>query len=92
MLLTSGNPAKMPIRQPDAACLRRQIADVAAAQGGGSADYYLDLLGKVEPTCPPTEEDCSWRLGSYLGAYEDSRVIEDAVAVVQRRSPLMGIR
>jgi hypothetical protein len=82
----------MPIRLPNADSIRRQIADTAAAIGGEPADRYLSLLGNVEPTWPPTADDTPWRLGSYLGAYEDSLAIERAVTAVQRRSPFMRVR
>lgn len=92
MLLTNGAPPQMPMRLPNAETIRRQIADTAAAMRGEPADRYLDLLGDVEPTWPPTTDDSPWRLSFYLGAYEDGVAIERAITVVQRRSPLMRVR
>jgi len=88
----SGAAPQMPIRLPNAETIRRQIADAAAALRGEPADRYLELLGSVEPTWPPTAEHSPWRLTSYLGAYEDSVVIERAITVVLQRSPLMRVR
>jgi hypothetical protein len=82
----------MPIRLPNAESIRRQIADAAASLKGEPTDRYLALLGSVEPTWPPTADDSPWRLASYVGAFEDSLAIERAVAVVQRRMPLMRVR
>jgi len=81
----------MPIRLPSAESIRRQIADTAATLRGQPAERYLELLGDVEPTWPPTAGNSPWRLSGYLGAYEDGMVIERAVTVVQRRTPLMRV-
>lgn len=92
MLLTDGAPPQMPIRLPNAESIRRQIADTAASLMGEPVERYLRLLGEVEPTWPPTNNDTPWRLSSYLGAYEDGLAIERAVTVVLRRTPLMRVR
>jgi len=85
-------PQQMPIRLPDAENIRRQIADTAAALRGVPSDRYLDLLGSVEPTWPPTGEHSPWRLSGYLGGGEDAVAIERAIAVVLQRNPLMRVR
>jgi len=92
MVVANGAQPPMPIRLPDAESIRRQIADAAAAFRGEPAERYLELLGSVEPTWPPTANESPWRLSGYLGAYEDSLAIERAIAAVLRRSPLMRVR
>jgi len=92
MFAMSGAPPQMPIRLPDAETIRRQIADTAAAFRGEPAEHYLDILGCVEPTWPPTAQESPWRLSSYLGAYEEGLAIERAITEVMRRSPLMRVR
>jgi len=91
VLLTNSAPPEMPIRLPDAESIRRQIAEAAAALREESPAHYLPLLGRVEPTWPPTTTNSPWRLSSYIGPPEDSVAIERAVGVVQRRSPLMRV-
>lgn len=85
-----GRPA-MLIHLPNAESVRHQIAEAAARLKGEPADRYLALLGDVEPTWPPTGSDSPWRLTSYVGSYEDSATIEQAIGLVQRRIPLMRI-
>lgn len=75
---------------PSANDIRRRIAEAAAADSGKGVDYYLDLIGEVEPSMPLSRlHEASWRLSSYHGDGRDGAAIERAVAKVHRTFPFM---
>jgi hypothetical protein len=81
---------RMPITRPLAEAIRRRIAQVASNLSGHAADYFLDLIGPVEPvTHGAMDGEGSWRLASYFGTQQDAVTIEHAITIVHREHPLM---
>jgi hypothetical protein len=89
MPLLTDSPLRMPVHLPTAECIRRQIAESAAALGGEPVDHYLAVLGAVEPIWPSARGESPWRLSGYIGAYQDGVAIERATAIVRRDCPLL---
>ena len=81
----------MPIRLPRPAVIRRSIAEKAAESRLGSPEYFLQLIGPVEPAFVGGEgREASWRLAHYQGSPDEHAAIERAVGLVQRLTPLMS--
>lgn len=82
----------MPIRLPQADAIRHAIAERAAEGSAGDADYFLGLIGPVEPTLGFSDcLEAGWRLVYYQGTREEHDAIERAVGQVRRQTPLMWV-
>lgn len=82
----------MPIRLPSAEAIRRSVAEKAAEAASGRVDHFLALLGPVEPAFSAANgTETSWRLAHYQGSRDEHEIIERAVSVVQRLTPLMRV-
>lgn len=80
----------MPMRLPNAATIKRLIAEEAARRAGETPDHFLPMIGEIAPAgSMAAGRDCGWMLTSSSGTFHDHAMIHDAVSAVQRLWPLI---
>jgi hypothetical protein len=90
MDLNQAAAARMPIRMPSAASIRKRIALLAAEACDSDPEYFASLLGPIEPITSAREaERAGWRLSHYHGSARENHAIERAVAEVYRAHPFI---